>query len=74
MAVDEEKNNPPLWLIVLGIIVVSVAAVFVMLMPTHEYTQPDQYYLKDAQSQVIYQSHKAAEPFLPVLKQDNRVS
>ncbi len=50
---DEEKNNPPLWLIILGIIVVSVAAVFVMLAPTKPYTQQNQYYLKEAQSSII---------------------
>jgi len=54
----EEKNNPPLWFLILGIIIVSVAAYFVMLVPTKKYTQKDRYYLKDAQSSVIYQSGK----------------
>ena len=53
---DEEKNNPPLWFIIVGIILVSLAAVFVMLGPTHKYTQKNQYYLKDAQSNLIYNS------------------
>ncbi len=58
MANIEEKNNPPLWFIILGIIIVSVAAYFVMLVPTKPYTQKDRYYLKDAQSSLIYQSGK----------------
>jgi hypothetical protein len=55
----EEKNNPPLWFMILGIIIVSVAAYFVMLVPTKKYTQKDRYYLKDAQSSLIYQSGKS---------------
>jgi len=53
----EEKNNPPLWFMILGIIIVSVAAYFVMLVPTKPYTQKDRYFLKDAQSSIIYHSN-----------------
>lgn len=51
---DEEINNPPLWFMIVGIIIVSVVAIFVMLGPTHKYTQKNQYYLNDAQSNLIY--------------------
>ena len=54
MSVYEEKNNPPVWLIIVGIIVVSIVAVFVMLAPTKKYTQKNQYFLKGAQSGLIY--------------------
>lgn len=53
MSVYEEKGNPPLWFIIVGIIVVSIAAVFVMLAPTKKYTQKNQFYLKGAQSEII---------------------
>ncbi len=53
MSVYEEKNNPPVWFIIVGIIVFSVAAVFVMLAPTKKYSQKNQYYLKGAQGSLI---------------------
>lgn len=53
---EEEKDNPPLWFMIAGIIIVSLVAIFVMLGPTREYTQKNQYYLNDAQSKVIYKS------------------
>ena len=55
-----DKNNPPVWFIILGIILVSAAAIFIMLAPAKPYTQKNQYYLNDAQGQVIYK-HKPAE-------------
>ena len=53
MSVYNEKNNPPLWFLIIGIIIVSIIAVLVMLAPTKKYTQANQYYLKDAQSRLI---------------------
>ncbi len=53
MSVYEEKNNPPLWLIIAGIIILSLAAIFIMLAPSKKYTQKNQYYLKGAQSTLI---------------------
>ena len=53
MSVYEEKNNPPIWFIIIGAIVVAIVAVFVMLAPTKQYTQKNQYYLKGAQSSLI---------------------
>ena len=50
MSVYNEKNNPPLWLIIVGAVIVSVAAYFVMLGPTKPYTQQNQYYLNEAQN------------------------
>jgi len=50
---ETEKNNPPLWFMVAGIIVFSIIAYFVMMAPTRPYTPNNQYYLKDAQSKVI---------------------
>ncbi len=49
MALFDEKHNPPIWFIILGIIIVSFVAILVMLVPTHKYTQPDPYWLKSAQ-------------------------
>ena len=48
--INEEKKNPPLWFIIVGIIIVSIAAIFVMLGPTRSYTQQNQYYLYEAQN------------------------
>jgi len=48
--IEEEKNNPPLWFIVVGVLIVSIAAIFVMLGPTKPYTQQNQYYLSQAQN------------------------
>ncbi|MCL5030273.1 MAG: hypothetical protein M1480_14775 [Bacteroidetes bacterium] len=62
-AIDEEKNNPPLWLIVVGIIIVSIAAIFVMLAPTKQYTQKNQFYLHEAQGSVIYKTDKNQNNF-----------
>ena len=62
MANIEEKNNPPLWLMILGIIIVSAAAYFVMLAPTKPYTQKSMYYLKDAQSQIVNQHTNIDKP------------
>lgn len=53
MALFDEEHNPPIWFIILGIIVVSIVAVLVMLVPTHKYTQPDPHWLKSAQGSVI---------------------
>ena len=55
----EEKNNPPLWFLILGIIIMSVVAVYIMLAPSNKYTQKNQYYLKDAQGQVINKLSKS---------------
>jgi len=57
----EEKNNPPLWFIVAGIIVVSVVAYFVMTAPTRPYTPDNQFYLKNAQSSIIYNNNIPAD-------------
>ncbi len=48
--IEEEKNNPPVWLIIAGAIIVSLVAIFVMLGPTKPYTQQNQYYLYEAQN------------------------
>lgn len=53
MSVYEEKNNPPLWLIIAGILILSSLAIFVMLAPTKPYTQENQYYLHNAQSNQV---------------------
>ena len=53
MASNDEKNNPPLWFIIVGIIVVSIAAIFVMLAPTKKYTPQNVYWLNGAQGSVI---------------------
>lgn len=53
MSVYDEKDNPPLWFIIVGIIIVSIAVAFVVLAPTKKYTQENQYYLKKAQSVLI---------------------
>jgi hypothetical protein len=50
----EEKNNPPLWFMVAGIVFISVVAYFVMMAVTQPYTPDNQYYLKDAQSKLNY--------------------
>ncbi len=71
MSVYDEKNNPPLWLIIVGIIVVCIAVVFVMLAPTKKYTQKNQYYLKKAQS-VIVKPAPAEKPFGPFFLNSNR--
>lgn len=60
-SIDEEKDNPPLWLIIAGIIIVSIAAIFVMLAPTKQYTQENQFYLHEAQGSVIYKAAKPAD-------------
>jgi hypothetical protein len=57
MKVEEEKNNPPLWFLVAGIIFISITAYFVMMAPTKPYTPDNQYYLKDAQSKIIYKTN-----------------
>jgi hypothetical protein len=54
MMAKEEKNNPPVWFIIAGIVLISIVAYFVMMAPTRPYTPDNQYYLKDAQSSVIY--------------------
>ena len=59
--IDEEKNNPPLWLIIAGIFIVSIAAIFVMLAPTKQYTQKNQFYLHEAQGSVNYRSDKTID-------------
>ena len=51
---EVEKNNPPLWFMIAGIIFVSVVAFFVMMAVAKSYTPDNQYYLKDAQSKIIY--------------------
>jgi hypothetical protein len=50
---EEEKNNPPLWFMITGIIVVSIIAYFVMMAPSKPFNAGNQYYLKDAQSKII---------------------
>ena len=61
LTIDEEKNNPPLWLIIAGIFIVSIAAIFVMLAPTKQYTQKNQFYLHEAQGSVIYKADKTID-------------
>jgi hypothetical protein len=50
---QEKENNPPLWFLIAGIIVISLAAYFVMMAPAKPFTPDNQYYLKDAQSIII---------------------
>ncbi|MDR3625436.1 MAG: hypothetical protein P4L45_01300 [Ignavibacteriaceae bacterium] len=54
MMAVEEKNNPPVWFIIAGILFISIVAYFVIMAPTKPYTPDNQYYLKDAQSSVTY--------------------
>ena len=51
---EVEKNNPPLWFMIAGIIFVSIVAYFVMMAVTKPYTPDNQYYLKDAQGKINY--------------------
>jgi hypothetical protein len=51
---EENENNPPLWFLIAGIIIIALAAYFVMMAPAMPYTPDNQYYLKDAQSKIIY--------------------
>jgi len=54
---EAEKNNPPLWFMIAGIIVFSIIAYFIMMAPTKPYTPDNQYYLKDAQSKIITKTY-----------------
>lgn len=63
MVEPEEKNNLPLWFMITGIIIVSIAAYFVMMALSKPYTPDNQFYLKDAQSK-IYQINSLNLPKL----------
>lgn len=71
MSVYDEKNNPPVWFIILGIIIISAAAIFVMLAPTRKYTQENQYYLKNAQTSEIMKPVKIDPAVYLYFNQDN---
>lgn len=71
--IDEEKNNPPLWIIIVGIVIVSLAAIFVMLAPTKPYTQENQFYLHEAQGSVIYKMDKPIENISYISSDNNFV-
>jgi len=53
MMAAEEKNNPPLWFMIAGIIFISIVTCLIILAVTKPYTPDNQYYLKDAQSKTI---------------------
>jgi hypothetical protein len=54
MSTEIEKNNPPLWFMIIGIVVVSIAAYFVMMALSKPYEAENQYFLKDAQSKLFF--------------------
>ena len=72
MPLITEEKNPPMWFIIAGIIIISIAAVLVMLAPTKKYTPPNTYWLNGAQGNVINNLFEKSGDHFKILLPDER--